>query len=65
MFSRRHLLQVGGAAALISSTSLPDWAAGKELRIAMVVKALGIGFFDLKFAQTKHFLDHPTTFKRC
>ncbi len=46
MFSRRHLLQVGGAAALISSTSLPDWAAGKELRIAMVVKALGIGFFD-------------------
>ena len=46
MFSRRHLLQVGGAAALASSTSLPVFAAGKELRIAMVVKALGIGFFD-------------------
>jgi rhamnose transport system substrate-binding protein len=46
MLNRRTLLQLmGGASAIAAGAARPAFAAG-NLRVAMVVKALGIGFFD-------------------
>ena len=47
MLDRRTLLQLmGGASALAAGAGLTPVYAADNLRIAMVVKALGIGFFD-------------------
>ena len=45
MFSRRKIVQLLGATALAAGMMTPAFAADK-VRIALVVKALGIGFFD-------------------
>jgi rhamnose transport system substrate-binding protein len=45
MFSRRTILQLMTATALAAGVVSPSFAADK-VRIALVVKALGIGFFD-------------------
>ena len=47
MLNRRAVLQLmGGASALAAGAVAPPAFAADKLRIAMVVKALGIGFFD-------------------
>ena len=45
MFSRRTLMQLMGTTVLVAGAGTPAFAADK-VRIALVVKALGIGFFD-------------------
>ena len=45
MFSRRKLIQLMAATALAAGVVTPAFAADK-IRVALVVKALGIGFFD-------------------
>jgi rhamnose transport system substrate-binding protein len=45
MLNRRVVLQLMGGASVLAAGATPVFAADK-LRIAMVVKALGIGFFD-------------------
>ena len=47
MLNRRSVLQLMGSVSAVAGTGLitPVFAADK-MRIAMVVKALGIGFFD-------------------
>jgi len=45
MFSRRKIVQLMTATALAAGMMTPAFAADK-VRIALVVKALGIGFFD-------------------
>ena len=45
MFSRRTILQLMGGTAVAAGSISPLFAADK-VRIALVVKALGIGFFD-------------------
>ena len=45
MLNRRTLLQLMGGASALAAGARPAFAAG-NLRVAMVVKALGIGFFD-------------------
>jgi len=46
MLDRRSLLQLMGTAAAVAGAGISPAFADDKIRVAMVVKALGIGFFD-------------------